>query len=473
MKKEVIPMKKYLAMLLIVCMLLSLSACGQQGDQAKAKNVILMISDGTSVGIPTLARWFKSYDKQTGGFDTDTRLNVDPLASGLIRTYWEDADGIPGAMTDSAPGGTAFSTGYKTYDKYVGVGPDGTPHATVLELAESLGKSTGLVVTVNAQHATPADFAAHTTNRKDFEAIAAQMLESNVDVVFGGGSQYLQNRVDGRDLVAELQEKGYEYLTAGKELESYQGEQVYGLFAPNFMAFDIDREYLAPEQPSLVEMTDKAIELLSANKKGFFLMVEGSKVDTGAHKNDPAAVVSEYLAFDKAVAAALSFAEKRDDTMVIIVEDHGTGGISIGSEISNKTYASYPLKDIIEPLTNAKITSSGVMELLMQGRNAEEVLEMYGVKDPSPEELQWAQDFTPDESVIIAEGNAKLGAMLSKRCNIGWTTLGHTGEDVVLYSYLPGDKRMTGLYENTEIAKAICNAWGATLTEDVCLHQTK
>ncbi|MEG1160303.1 MAG: alkaline phosphatase, partial [Acidaminococcaceae bacterium] len=285
------------------------------------------------MGIPTLTRWCKSYDRETGEFNTDTRLNVDPLTSGLIRTYWEDVDGVQGAITDSAPGSTAFATGYKTQDKYVGVGPDGKPHATVLELAKSLGKSTGLAVTVNVQDATPADFSAHVTTRRDFEGIAAQMLETGVDVVLGAGSAYLQNRKDGRDLVAELKASGYDYLTTGNELADYEGKKVYGLFAPYTMEFDIDRLRFAPEQPSLSEMTDKSIEILSQNKEGFFLMVEGSKVDLASHSNDPAAAVTEYRAFDEAVKSAMNFAQGRDDTMVLIVEDHATGGISIGSEV--------------------------------------------------------------------------------------------------------------------------------------------
>ncbi|MEG2623353.1 MAG: alkaline phosphatase, partial [Clostridia bacterium] len=367
-------MKKVIAVLLALSMVFSLAACGRATAEPKSKNVILMISDGTSVGIPTLTRWCASYDRQTGVFNTDTRLNVDPLTSGLIRTYWENADGVPGAITDSAPGGTAFSIGYKTADKYVGVAADGTPHATVLELAKSLGKSTGLVVTVNVQHATPAAFSAHTTNRRDYEGIAAQMLETGVDVVLGGGSVYLQNRADGRDLLAELQAQGYDYLTTGEELAAYKGRQVYGLFAPDLMEYDIDRSRFAPEQPSLSEMTDKAIEILSQNNKGFFLMVEGSKVDWAAHNNDPAAAVSEYRAFDEAVKSAVSFAQGRNDTMVLIVEDHGTGGVSIGSEMSNKTYSSYQLADSIEPLTRAQITTDGALRLLAQGHSAEEVL---------------------------------------------------------------------------------------------------
>lgn len=420
--------KAALASTLTLALLTGLSVCTQSEakvpqEETKIKNVILMISDGTSVGIPTLTRWCKSYNKETGTFDTERRLNVDPLTSGLVRTYWQNADGILGAITDSAPGSTAISTGYKTNDKYVGVGPDGTPHATVLELAESLGKSTGLAVTVHVQHATPADFVAHTTNRNDYEGIAAQMLTTGVDVVLGGGSQYMQNRADGRDLIAELKAEGYDYLTTAAELKDCKSPMVYGLFTPVAMAYDLDRALVAPEQPTLAEMTDKAISLLSQNEKGFFLMVEGSKVDWGAHNNDPSAVVSEFRAFDEAVNAAVTFAKGRSDTMVLILEDHGTGGISIGSNLSDKTYSSYPLADIIAPLVGAQLTGSGVMELLLQGKSAEEVLALHGIADPTEEELQLMRELTPNTDAATSNDLAALGAMLSRRCNIGWTTL--------------------------------------------------
>ncbi len=468
-------LKTKLALVVVVALLVGLSACGQpkSGGTTEAptiKNVIVMISDGTSVGVSTLTRWCKAYDKESGTFDPAVRLNVDPLTSGLVRTYWENADGMLGAITDSAPGSTAISTGYKTNDKYVGVGPDGTPHATVLELAESMGKSTGLAVTVNVQHATPADFVAHTTDRSDYEDIAAQMLEGDVDVVLGGGAQYMQNRADGRDLIAELTGKGYDYLTTGAELKDCQKPKVYGLFAPDAMAYDRDRSLLAPEEPTLAEMTDKAISLLNQNEKGFFLMVEGSKVDWGAHNNDPASVVSEFTAFDEAVKTAVTFAQGRNDTMVLILEDHGTGGLSIGSAASDDTYSSYPLKDIIAPLTGAQITSRGAIELLSQGKDAVEVLKLYGIPDPTPAELQRVREIPSTPLKATNDDMAALGSMLSKRCNIGWTTVGHTGEDVVLYSYLPGNERVTGLIENTEITKIITDAWGTPLTDEACHH---
>lgn len=462
--------KKIIALFTASALLLALAGCTPKENEVK--NVILMISDGTSVSIPTLSRWYTSYDKETNHFDTQTKLNLDPLVSGLIRTYWQDADGSIGALTDSAPGGTAISTGSKSQDKFIGYSWDNHPQATILELAESLGKSTGLVATTHIQHATPAAFAAHTTDREDFYTIASQILEADVDVVLGGGTKFMlpENRPDGRDLISEVKQAGFDYLTTKDELNNFNGEKVYGIFADTFMEYDIDRELLNPTQPTLEEMTSKAIETLSKNKDGFFLMIEGSKVDWGAHNNDPASVISEFLAFDKAVAKALSFAQERDDTILIILEDHGTGGVSIGSSQSDKNYSSYPLSDIVCPLSNAKITANGVLELLADGKDSKEVLSLYGINDPTAEELEYITNLQPDLGVSTSESRHTLGHMLSKRCNIGWTTGGHTGEDIPLYSYLPGNKRITGLLENTDIVKIITDAWGAELTPDVCKH---
>jgi len=467
--------KKALAFLLMLMLAASLAACGQKTAKPKIRNVILLISDGTSVGVSTLSRWRLAYDEAKGTFDTNTRLCMDDYVSGLIRTYWQQSDGSPGAITDSAPSATAYSTGYKSQNQFVGMGVDGKPRATVLELAKSLGKSTGLVVTVNLQNATPAAFAAHTTDRSDYETIAAQMLTSGADVLLGGGARYMQNRADGRDLIAELQKMGYGYVTNADQLAAFKGTKVYGLFASGSMEYEIDRPMIAPQQPSLPAMTDKAISLLSQNDKGFFLMVEGSKVDWGAHNHDTAGIVSEFLAFDKAVKSAMDFAKGRTDTMVLVVEDHGTGGISIGSSLTDANYSSYPLKNIIQPLTDAKITVQGAIELLAEGRDAKEVLGLMGINDPTAEELTTAKTIKLDVDELNADDQSRvlLGQMLSRRCDIGWTTTGHTGEDVVLYSYLPGNERLTGLYDNTEINKAICDAWGAKLTDAVCPHMAK
>lgn len=462
-------LKCFTALAVTLALLLSATACPARAGEVR--NVILMISDGTGVGVSTLSRWMKAYDPATGHFDTSARLNADPYLSGLIRTYCLTPSGEPGAITDSAPGGTALSTGYKSRDKYVGADAQGTPRATVLELAKSLGKSTGLVVTANVQHATPACFAAHTTDRNDFEGIGLQMMETGVDVVLGGGAHYMRGdvRADGRDLLNELTDGGYDLLTTRDELMAYAGERVWGLFAEGYMQYEADRALLAPNEPALHEMTKKAIDILCRNENGFFLMVEGSKVDWAAHNNDPVALVSEFLAFDEAVGRAMEFARGREDTMVLVVEDHGTGGVSIGSAESDRAYASLPLADVIWPLTRSRITSEGVIELLAAGAAPEEALRLYGIWDPTGEELAWARELAPDRNVPTSESRATLGNMLSRRAYIGWTGVGHVGDDVALYSYLPGDGRVTGLIENTDVARIIMEKWGG-MTEGACAH---
>lgn len=153
----------------------------------KIKNIIVMVSDGTSVDGITLARWYKSYNKDTGAIDVGTKLSLDELASGLVRTWWSDGNKI-GAITDSAPGATAIATGTKTTDKYVGVNPEKQPMESVLSAAQKIGKATGLVATVNIQHATPAAFSANNHDRNQYREIGAQQISLGIDVVLGGGT---------------------------------------------------------------------------------------------------------------------------------------------------------------------------------------------------------------------------------------------------------------------------------------------
>ena len=147
-----------------------------------------------------------------------------------------------------------------------------------------------------------------------YNEIAEQMVYQNLDVVFGGGKKYLLpesedgTRVDGENLVDVLKEKGYDFIETRDELIAQKKSKVWGMFASNDMSYEMDRETLHPEQPSLAEMTAKAIELLSQNKKGFFLFVEGSKIDWASHANDPIGVISDMLAYDDAVRVTLEFA---------------------------------------------------------------------------------------------------------------------------------------------------------------------
>lgn len=459
-------MKKKIALLLSTVMIfgsLHCTALANEGSSAQTdsvKNVILLIPDGQSVGGTTLARWYN------GG----KPLAVDEMACGLVRTYSSDA-----AIADSAPSGTAMATGFKSHTGFVGVLPDVNsmpgmnplakgderkPIASVLEAAQLAGKSTGIIATSEIMHATPADFTAHDPSRKNYDNLSEQQVYQDIDVVLGSGEKYFTKEVrgDGEDLVSEIKNLGYDYVTSIEEMNSSDSEKIWGMFAPVDMAYDFDRD--PSKEPSLAEMTSKAISTLSKNENGFFLLVEGSKVDWAAHANDPIGVISDTLAFDDAVKVALDFAKKDGNTVVISVTDHGNGGITIGNTATDSNYDKLHIDEYIEPLKKATLTGEGVEKLLNDDRsNIVEVMsKYYGVDDLTEEEIKAIKD-TEAGSL-----NYTVGPIISKRANIGWTTTGHTGEDVPLYIYAPSNcEKLSGVVENTDIAKYMSRVMGIDL----------
>lgn len=434
------------------------AAAGAQ-VQSPIKNVILLIPDGMANDATTLARWYKG-----------SSLAMDELASGLVRTYSADAP-----IADSAPAGTAFATGFKSHTGYVGVLPDKAtmpgqqaiaageerrPVATVLEAAKLAGKSTGIIATSEFMHATPAAFSAHYPDRRSYDALSMQQVYNGLDVVLGAGSSFLtpSGRGDGNNLLAAIRSLGYDYVTTPAQMKASTSGKLWGMFAETSLAYDMDRD--PAKQPSLSEMTGKAIEVLSRNEQGFFLMVEGSKVDWAAHANDPIGILSDVLAFDDAVKTALDFAKADGETAVLAVTDHGNGGLTIGDDATSSNYDKLQLSTFITPLKKAKVTGEGFAAKLNAGRtNIKEAAAAYlGITDLTTEEIA---------AIKAAEArsmNYTVGPIISKRAHIGWTTGGHTGGDVVLYSYAPNGDRPTGVIENTDIAHYMARVLGVDLT---------
>jgi len=436
---------------------LDAQAKGKDKKQDEAKNVIMLVMDGSSDNVSTLARWYKGGES----------LALDSILTGAVRTYSAES-----AITDSAPAATALATGNKSNSGYVGVLPSLVttpgveqvkkedaykPVANVLEGAKRSGRATGIVSTSEIQHATPAGFSSHATSRSNYDDIGEQQVYQNIDVVLGGGTDSLnKTRKDGDNLVSVLEEKDYDFVTNRSELLKSKSSKIWGSFAPSSMAYELDREKTKPEEPSLADMTEKAINTLKRDKDGFFLMVEGSKIDWAAHANDPIGMVTDFLEFDDAVAEALEFAEKDGDTLVIAVTDHGNSGITMGNLNTNSTYDKTPVSAYIDPLKEASMTVEGALSLLKEDKsNLVEVAESYGLKNLTAEELKALQ--------ASKNLSATLVQLLSARANIGFTTGGHTGDDVTLYSY--GPYNPTGLVENTDLAHTMANAMGFDLKE--------
>jgi alkaline phosphatase len=225
-------------------------------------------------------------------------------------------------ITDSAAGGTALSAGVRTYNGAIGVDVNQKPVITILEEAEEKQLSTGLVSTSAITHATPASFIAHQGSRGSYEAIAADFLKTDIDVFIGGGYKHFSTRQDGQDLIRELKAKGYAVLQDMNEIAKVTSGKLAGLTAPEH------NERATLRGDMLPKATQTAINILKNNKTGFFLMVEGSMIDWGAHANDTQYTVEEVLDFDQAIGVALEFAAQNKETLVIVTADHETGGFN-------------------------------------------------------------------------------------------------------------------------------------------------
>jgi alkaline phosphatase len=280
----------------------------QPQSQKPPKNIILMIGDGMG-----LAHVYAAMVANHGHLYLENFKHI-----GFSKTH-SSSDFI----TDSGAGGTALATGVKTYNGAIGVGPDRKPVPSIRELAEKKGLKTGLVSTSAITHATPASFIAHTESRDDYEKIAAQFLNTQIDVFIGGGSDHFEKRRDGRNLSQDLLVKGYQVVYTIADIQKVERGRLAGFTA---------REHNAPAPERgevLVPATETAIRLLSQESSGFFLMVEGSQIDFLSHVNNTAGVVLETLDFDRAIGAALRFASTNGETLVIVTADHETGGMTL------------------------------------------------------------------------------------------------------------------------------------------------
>ncbi len=458
----------------------------EQDDSQLFHNVIVLIPDGCGVAHMTMARWFKG-----------APLAQDMMDVSLVHTY--NANSM---ITGSAAAATAFATGYKTWEgpdkaRCVSMLPDslilpkpeklpGTqawrPVASVLEGARLAGKAVGLVATCRVSHATPAAYASHWHERNDEAILMEQMAYADIDVVFGGGLAYLFDsdskipgttlsgrREDGEDLHDMLMAQGYDIITTKDELDALLPEtrRVWGMFAPGHMYHDIDRHWIAPHQPSLLEMTRQAIRILSQDPDGFFLMVEGSQVDWSSHTNDPVGTITEYIAFDRTVTAALEFARSsREPTLVLVFPDHDNGGMSLGDRDAD--YGSFQPVHMVDVIRTAPLTSDAAAYIVYTNiDNAQPdpdtvchlIGEYYGIADLTADELDTI--ITDLKDTLIDDLARLLGHMLSRRAHIGWTTFGHTGNDVPMFSYGLDDVPRT--VENTDIAHLCARSMGFDL----------
>ena len=280
----------------------------QEPKGEKVKNVIFMIGDG--MGLEQLS---------TAWVVNNRHLNITDNISKIGLQWTYSANKL---VTDSAAAGTALATGNKTKNGKIGVSVDNEPMETLTEYAKSKGKKTGTSVVCRICDATPAVFSTHYHDRDSLHRIIAQFVDSNLDFLSGGGLKWWENRPDGRDLTAEVEAKGYTFVKDIESLKAVESGPVIALTAYKELPPALDR---GTDHQDAVK---KALELLD-NKKGFFLMVEGSCIDDWCHANKVGYVVEEILDFDRTVGTVLEWAAKDGETLVIVTADHSTGGMTL------------------------------------------------------------------------------------------------------------------------------------------------
>lgn len=424
-----------------------------------AQNAVLVIPDGAGQSHISGARYLKAYQEDSEEFPLNatpsgTTLHVDRAEQiGGMSTQPDDPTGTP--ITDSAAAGTAMAAGTKTYSGAIaGVGSedDFTATRTLLEAAHEAGMATGLVTTTRITHATPATFTTHVPDRGMEDEIARQYVENaNVDVLLGGGKRHFDpdERADGEDLLGDAAEEGYQLVETDDELAGVDSGKVLGLFGSetdraSHMSYYPDREFVDDtDEPGLVEMTEKAIELLSDCEDGFFLMIESGRVDHQGHSHDNT-ITHEQLECDEAFGVVLDYVEddSTPETFAMQVADHETGGMSLGWDAYDMDWdAIDSIRASVEHLEWA-IDEAGY--------------DYDAIRSVVEEHTGF--ELTQGEVVDISGGD--LATVLNKRTQMGWASDSHTAEEVPAYASGPGAEHFGRYFDNSEVSVGIADALG-------------
>ena len=429
-------------------------------------SVVLFIGDGFGPQMTSLVRLF--FNPEVKGDEPFTALNMPESQCQLTFTQTRSASSY---VTDSAASGTALATGYKTTNYYLGVRLDprdpkyaeeAVPVGNVLEAAKMEGYVTGVVVTSAVTHATPGAFTAHVEDRQQSQLIALQqatLQKDYIDLFIGGGRVDFENttRDDGRDLVGEMRKNGYSVAYTKEELMKVDKLPLLSLLGSEHLPYKIDRDNTeeAHALPSLQECVEKAIKLMRATGKPFFLMVEGSKIDFAAHTNDLATAVYEAKDYLDALNSTITDAVKHGDTIVMATSDHDTGGLSINKGVN---------MDLLHKISASSEFMSSVME---EGNLTNEIIK------GTIEKYTTIDNITDEEAEEIRNAESRpniISEIVSERLSVKWGAHDHTDTNVMLYSCFGGWKRseackfkeeVTNWFpvfnDNTDIPKFISN----------------
>jgi alkaline phosphatase len=423
-----------------------------EGNGGQAKNVIMLVSDGMNHGALALARQYQLNVEQREPHWM-TLYRERPMVRSLAETFSANS-----CVTDSAAAASAWGGGKRVANGAINVLADGAEVTPLHEKLQRVGRKTGLVTTATVTHATPAGFAANVSSRADEGVIAEQYLARKVDVLMGGGQKFFS---------AELRQKyeaaGYEVYDERRKLMRAARDEMkplLGVFSESHLPYSIDRnnvESIAEVVPTLAEMAQVALDRLKQAKEGFFLMIEGARVDHAGHANDAAASIHDQLAFDEAIGVAVAFMDQHPDTLLIITTDHGCGGIQMNgvSAKANQEFA--------PGLYNA----SNVFFDRIKGFNRSvEWMKQNGVDGISGAKLGTAlKQFTglelQAEEQVLAQGlKSSWSEVVKAHTGIGWTSGNHTSELVEFCAFGPGSEAFPAFVRNFEVHDLVLRAMG-------------
>ncbi|MCT4594234.1 MAG: alkaline phosphatase [Anaeromicrobium sp.] len=478
-------MKRNMRRLLVLMLVLtlgftsSIAYAGGTKDVKGPKYIFYFIGDGLGLSQRQVGELFL----QETSKDKSKRLTMNTLpVTGLKTTYSANT-----LVTDSAAAGTALATGHKTNNGVISKTPNGKDLKTILELAEEKGYATGLVSTTRITHATPASFASHNVNRDNENEIAVDYLDSNVEFFAGGGYRHFapkaweygkSKRKDDRDLLKEFADLGYNVFAGEKDSDNFlkfapKGkEKVFAALSYSHLPYDIDRLNTL-DTPSLGQLTQKGIEVLSAYEDGFFMMVEGGRIDHASHANDPVGAIHDVLAFDEAIKKACKFYEENpEDTLILVAADHETGGLGLGMS----TNYFLKLEELFD--VTASTEAIGYGDKKYDGNREayfkyiEKVYSLENLTQKERTEIEKAMDLEDkgiegekrEYGYLTKEPTAiAVAHIVSNRANIHWTTFAHSGAPIPLTAVGVNAQDFSGYNDNTMIAKKLANIIGGEL----------
>lgn len=461
--------------LLFVLVALLATACGTPRNNAKY--VFLFIGDGMGLSHVNLAKVYADSVLKDSNTMTFTHF---PVAS-LSTTYAHNR-----YITCSAAAGTALSTGSKTSINTIGLTYDRTD--TLFSIAKKFkeaGRKVAILTSVSIDHATPAAFYAHVGSRGSYYDIAKQLFKSNYDFFASGGflEPYGSKADSNAVSIYELgKQYSYHFTSSFTGIDSLAAAGVKAIVysAPNpapssTLQYEIDR---SAYDISLADITRKAIDVVS-NPNGFFIMVEGGKIDWAAHDNDAATVIHDVLAFSRAVDVAIEFYNKHpNETLIVVTADHETGGLSIGNRenrydvhldlLRYQKVSKERLHQLIAEFKqkNPKAKFDQVLNLVAENTGLSKGIELTDIEMQMfknayssyfKKEVGVSEKTTYSETDPISKVSLQL---LNSKAAVGWTSGSHTGQPVPVFALGSGQGLFAPLLDNTDIPKKIAQSAG-------------